>query len=182
MAWALHQENHKAFLDLTAKDTRHENRIWLEDGEPIIFGLNDEYGITFNGQGARVVEVSDVGRHNIHVHNASSPNPSVAFALSRLAHGPFDATPLGIFRNVPVPSYGHLLEEQIEYDYGDCTAIWDGAPELTVDTLLDGATQDYPLHNPGLWRRLIVAGRDVGLPVMKQDRTTCRDCREHPPI
>ncbi len=80
----------------------------------------------------------------------------------------------------------HTQSDGVKYqgahDYGDCIAIWDRAPELTVGTLLDGATQDYPLHNRDLWRRLIVAGRDVGLPVMKQDRTTCRDCREHPPI
>ncbi len=105
--------NDKAFIDLTAKDTRDENRIWLEDGKPIIFGPNAEYGVTFDGKGAKVVEVSEVGHHNIHVHDASNPNPSVAFALSRLAHGPYGPTPLGIFRNVPVPSYGRLLEEQI---------------------------------------------------------------------
>jgi 2-oxoglutarate ferredoxin oxidoreductase subunit beta len=105
--------NDKAFIDLTAKGTRDENRIWLQDGEPIIFGPNDEYGITFDGQGARVVEVAEVGRHNVHVHDASSPNPSVAFALSRLSHGPYGPTPLGIFRNVPVPSYGRMLEEHI---------------------------------------------------------------------
>jgi 2-oxoglutarate ferredoxin oxidoreductase subunit beta len=56
-----------------------------------------------------------VGRHNIHVHDASNPNPSVAFALSRLAHGPYGPTPLGIFRNVPAPSYGRLLEDQIAH-------------------------------------------------------------------
>jgi len=105
--------NDKAFLDLTAKDTRDENRIWLEDGEPIIFGPNGEYGVTFDGQGAKVVVVAEVGRHKIHVHNESNPNPSVAFALSRLAHGPYGPTPLGVFRNVPVPSYGKLLEQQI---------------------------------------------------------------------
>ncbi|MDK1037807.1 MAG: 2-oxoacid:ferredoxin oxidoreductase subunit beta [Actinomycetota bacterium] len=105
--------NDKAFADLTAKDTRDDNRVWLVDGEPIIFGKNDEYGVTFDGQGAKVVEVAEVGRDNIHVHNAGDPNPSVAFALSRLAHGPYGPTPLGIFRNVPVPSYGRLLEQQI---------------------------------------------------------------------
>ena len=105
--------NDKAFLDLTAKGTRDENRIWLEDGQPITFGPNSEYGVTFDGQGAKVVEVSDVGIHSIHVHNSLNPNPSVAFALSRLSYGPYGPTPLGIFRNVPVPSYGRLLEDQI---------------------------------------------------------------------
>lgn len=105
--------NDKAFIDLTAKDTRDDNRVWLEDGEPIIFGSNDQYGVTFDGQGAKVVEVAEVGRDNLHVHNSGDPNPSVAFALSRLAHGPYGPTPLGVFRNVPVPSYNRLLEHHI---------------------------------------------------------------------
>ena len=78
-----------------------------------VFTWTDEYGVTFDGRGAKVVEVAEVGRDNIHVHNPADPNPSVAFALSRLSHGPYGPTPLGIFRKVPTPSYGRLLEHQI---------------------------------------------------------------------
>jgi 2-oxoglutarate ferredoxin oxidoreductase subunit beta len=130
--------NDKAFLDLTAKGTRDENRIWLKDGEPIIFGPNDEYGITFDGRGAKVVEVAEVGRHNIHVHDAADPNPSVAFALSRLAHGPYGPTPLGVFRNVPVPSYGRMLQEhialaQVEKGPGDLSKVIRSRGTWTVE-------------------------------------------------
>jgi len=105
--------NDKAFLDLTDKASRDGNRIWLHDGEPITFGPNDEYGVVVDGEGARVVEVAKAGLHNIHVHQASNPNPSVAFALSRLAHGPYGPTPLGVFRNVAVADYGHEMQSQI---------------------------------------------------------------------
>ena len=105
--------NDKAFIDLTAKDVRDDNRIWLEDGKPIIFGPNDEYGVVFDGRGAKVVEVAEVGHHALHVHNVADPNPSVAFALSRLSYGPYGPTPLGIFRNVQVASYGNEMEHQI---------------------------------------------------------------------
>ena len=84
--------NDKAFLDLTDKSTRDQNRIWLKDGEPVIFGEDDEYGVQVDANGARIVEVADVGRHNIHVHNATSPNPSAAFALSRISQGPYGPT------------------------------------------------------------------------------------------
>jgi len=105
--------NDKAFLDLTDKASREGNRIWMNDGDPITFGPNDEYGVVVDGDGARVVEVAEAGLHNIHVHNASNPNPAVAFALSRLAYGPYGPTPLGVFRNVDVPNFGREMESQI---------------------------------------------------------------------
>jgi 2-oxoglutarate ferredoxin oxidoreductase subunit beta len=105
--------NDKAFIDLTAKDVRDNNQIWLEDGKPIIFGPNDEYGVVIDDRGAKIVDVAEVGRHAIHVHNAKDPNPSVAFALSRLSDGPHGPTPLGIFRNVAVEDYGQAMEHQI---------------------------------------------------------------------
>ncbi|MCL1593014.1 MAG: 2-oxoacid:ferredoxin oxidoreductase subunit beta [Actinomycetia bacterium] len=105
--------NDKAFLDLTDKNSRDSNRIWIRDGEPITFGADNEYGVVVDGEGARVVEVAKAGHRNIHVHDAGAPNPAIAFALSRLSYGPYGPTPLGIFRNVDVPSYGHEMENQI---------------------------------------------------------------------
>ena len=105
--------NDKAFLDLTGKETRDQNRIWLQHGEPIIFGENDEYGVQVDAAGARIVEVAEVGRHNLHVHDAYAPNPSAAFALSRISQGPYGPTPLGVFRDVSSPDYGHMLERQV---------------------------------------------------------------------
>ena len=105
--------NDKAFLDLTDKSTRDQNRIWLEDGQPVIFGEDDEYGVQVDADGARIVEVADVGHDNIHVHDASAPNPSAAFALSRISQGPYGPTPLGVFRDVDTSDYGHDLERQV---------------------------------------------------------------------
>ena len=105
--------NDKAFIELTAKDVRDHNQIWLKDGEPIIFGPNDEYGVVIDERGAKIVDVAEAGHHAIHVHNAKDPNPSVAFSLSRLSDGPHGPTPLGIFRNVAVEDYGQAMEQQI---------------------------------------------------------------------
>ncbi len=105
--------NDKAFIDLTDKDTRDQNRIWLRDGEPIVFGPENEYGVVIDPEGARVVEIADVGLDKIHVHRADNPNPSAAFALSRISQGPVGPTPLGVFRDVKVPSYGKILQQQM---------------------------------------------------------------------
>ena len=80
---------------------------------PITFGRNNEYGVQIDGQGARIVEVDSVGLDNIHVHDPAAQNPSTAFALSRISHGPYGPTPLGIFRDVESASYGRALERQI---------------------------------------------------------------------
>ncbi|MGH9093871.1 MAG: 2-oxoacid:ferredoxin oxidoreductase subunit beta, partial [Acidimicrobiales bacterium] len=41
------------------------------------------------------------------------PDPSVAFALSRLADGPYAPTPIGVFRAVDRPDYGSQLNGQL---------------------------------------------------------------------
>ena len=40
-------------------------------------------------------------------------DPSTAFALSRLSHGPYGPTPIGIFRNVPRAVYEDTMDAQI---------------------------------------------------------------------
>src|SRR5690606_21164320 len=42
------------------------------------------------------------------------PDPSVAFALSRLDEPAFAHVPIGVFRSVDRPSYDQLLNEQID--------------------------------------------------------------------
>jgi 2-oxoglutarate ferredoxin oxidoreductase subunit beta len=106
--------NDKAFAEVTSRETRDNNRIYLEEGKPIIFGPNDEYGVRLGPDGAEVVEVANVGLDAIQVHTSKNPGPGVAFAMSRLSHGPHGPTPLGIFRDVERPVYDDLMIGQIE--------------------------------------------------------------------
>jgi 2-oxoglutarate ferredoxin oxidoreductase subunit beta len=47
------------------------------------------------------------------VHDEHRVNPSLAFALSRLATGPHEPTPIGVFRAVERPDYGSLVDHQL---------------------------------------------------------------------
>jgi len=105
--------NDKAFLQLTGREERDANRINLEPGKPIRFGANNEFAVVVDGGGAHVVATADVAEGDIHVHNPSNPDPSAAFALSRLSHGPYGPTPIGIFRNVKRPTYQALVQQQL---------------------------------------------------------------------
>jgi len=120
--------NDKAFIALTGREVRDENRINLEAGQPILFGKDHEMGVVVGNEGARIVKVADVGAEAIHVHDPANENPAVAFSLSRLAHGPFGPTPIGIFRNVIRPTYEegvqrHIVEAQVDKGPGDLAAL-----------------------------------------------------------
>jgi 2-oxoglutarate ferredoxin oxidoreductase subunit beta len=106
--------NDGAFDAITAKDRRADMLIPLEHGQPIRFGAEGEHGVAADGQGRlRLVEVAEVGEDALVVHDEHRPNPSLAFALSRLAIGPHEPTPIGVFRAVERPDYGGLVDQQL---------------------------------------------------------------------
>jgi 2-oxoglutarate ferredoxin oxidoreductase subunit beta len=60
-----------------------------------------------------IVDVSRVGEEALLVHDEHRDNPSLAFALSRLADRPTEPTPMGVFRDVERPVYGEAMEHQL---------------------------------------------------------------------
>ncbi len=106
--------NDGAFEAITGKDARAEKLIPLVDGEPIRFGAEGEHGVMLDADGRlRLVEVSDVGVESLLVHDEAREDPGLAFQLSRLARGPFEPTPIGVFRAVERPEYGDAMTAQM---------------------------------------------------------------------
>src|SRR5438128_9908257 len=88
------------------------NRIYLEHGKPIRFGDEGKKGVRQRTDGSvELVDVTD--ESELLVHNAHHPEPSAAFALSRLTQSTANATPIGIFRDVERPVYDDLMAEQL---------------------------------------------------------------------
>ncbi len=106
--------NNGAYGDITSNDRREEMIIDLHDGEPIRFGHDGSHGVIIDHGVAKIVETADVGVDALTVHHHDNPDPSVAFALSRLASNPDAPTPMGVFRSVERPVYGDVLEAQLE--------------------------------------------------------------------
>lgn len=130
--------NDKAFIQLTGRGERELNRINLEAGQPVVFGPNNESGVVIGATGARIVKVADVGLDAIHVHDPSNLDPSTAFALSRLSHGPFGPTPFGVFRDIERETYAdamqrQLVEAQAAKGPGDVAALIRSTGTWTVD-------------------------------------------------
>ncbi len=108
--------NDGAFEAITAKDKRGANLIELRHGEPVRFGDDHEMGVVMNARGeAEIVRAADVGDDALLVHDEARPEPSAAFALSRLAERPTTPTPIGIFRAVDRPTYDGETEQQVEH-------------------------------------------------------------------
>jgi 2-oxoglutarate/2-oxoacid ferredoxin oxidoreductase subunit beta len=113
--------NDGAFDAIKNNDTKHDAIIPLVHGEAIRFGATLEDGLGHKGLirdpatgGVTIAEVAEVGADAILVHDAHNPDPSVAFAISRLTEmGYLNQTPIGIFRQVDRPTYDDQARAQI---------------------------------------------------------------------
>ena len=90
------------------------NRIYLHHGERITFGAEGERGVRVRDDGsAEIVDVAEVGEDALLVHDEHHPEPSLAFALSRLTLHLTGVAPVGVFRDVDAPVYDELMAGQI---------------------------------------------------------------------
>src|SRR3984957_4981845 len=106
--------NDGAFEKITAKDARADNLIPLVPGEPFFLGAELEHGVVMESDGRlRVAEVAEVGEDALLIHDERRDEPGLAFQLSRLARGPFEPTPIGVFRAVERPEYGAAMARQL---------------------------------------------------------------------
>jgi 2-oxoglutarate/2-oxoacid ferredoxin oxidoreductase subunit beta len=106
--------NDGAFAAVTAKEARPNMLIDLKHGEPIRFGAEGQHGVVLNARGeTEVVDVADVGEDRLLVHDEHRDDPSLAFALSRLADTPTVPTPVGVFRDVERPTYEGEVQRQL---------------------------------------------------------------------
>jgi len=113
--------NDGAFDAIKDRDTAADAIIPLEHGQPIRFGLPLDEGakgskglVRSASGGVDVALVSEVGEEAILVHDAHNPDPTIAFAISRLTdNGVLHQAPIGIFRSVQRPTYDDLARAQV---------------------------------------------------------------------
>jgi 2-oxoglutarate ferredoxin oxidoreductase subunit beta len=131
--------NDGAFDTILNKDARPDMLINLKQGEPVRFGSEQEFGVVMNEFGeAHIVNVADVGVERLIIHDEHRPDPSLAFALSRLADRPDSPTPVGVFRAVERSSYEVSMQRQLvdaaeRSGPADMAALLRNAPTWTVN-------------------------------------------------
>ncbi len=109
--------NDGAFDAIKNNDTKADAIIPLVHGEPVRFGVEGAKGLVRDTKtgGVKVASVADVGEGALIVHDARNPDPTMAFAISRLTDaGYLNQSPIGIFRQVERPTYDDLARAQID--------------------------------------------------------------------
>ena len=103
--------NDGAFRDFTDKPVRNERLLYLEPGQPMLFGDDNQHGIAMNSATPEIIDVNG-DTSGVLVHNPSEAAPITANALARFQY-PDMPVPMGIFRKISEPTYGELLDKQI---------------------------------------------------------------------
>jgi 2-oxoglutarate ferredoxin oxidoreductase subunit beta len=106
--------NDGAFEYFTERSARTDRMIYLEHGQPMIFGKERNRGIRMNGAQPEVVTIGENGVtvDDLLVHDIHLKDPSVAFMLARMEYPDFPQ-PIGIFRAVERDTYEDMMEAQI---------------------------------------------------------------------
>ena len=107
--------NDNAFDYFAERGVRSDHMIYLEHGQPMIFGKERNRGIRMNGARPEVVTLGENGVtvDDLLVHDIYQKDPSVAFMLARMEYPEFPQ-PLGIFRTVERDTYEDMMRAQID--------------------------------------------------------------------
>ncbi|MEU1337460.1 2-oxoacid:ferredoxin oxidoreductase subunit beta [Streptomyces sp. NPDC005827] len=132
--------NDGAFDTLKDRQSAEEAVIRLEHGQPVRFGADGARGVVRDRATGdlTVVDVTADNESELLVHDAHSPSPTTAFALSRLADpDTLHNTPIGVFRAVERPVYDSQMTEQLDtaveqHGKGDLAALLAGGDTWTV--------------------------------------------------
>ncbi|GAB4009581.1 2-oxoacid:ferredoxin oxidoreductase subunit beta [Nocardioides ultimimeridianus] len=133
--------NDGAFDAIKDRDNTHA-LIPLVHGEPITFGakdattgLGDKALARAASGGVEVVDTAAMPVEDLLVHDAHNPDPSTAFAISRLTDaGYLNRSPIGIFRQVERPAYDDLARGQVS----EAEAAVEGSREERLTALING--------------------------------------------
>src|SRR2546429_63323 len=104
-----------------------------------IYRLTKGQGLRFGRYGSlEAAEVAGADEDSLLVHDAGVADPAYAFALSRLGSADFAHTPIGVFRQVPRPSYDEMMAAQLEeararQGQGDLAALLAGPDTWQVN-------------------------------------------------
>ncbi len=129
--------NDGAFSYATDKGTKDDSVVYLQHGQPLVFGKERDKGIRLNGVVPEVVTLGNgVTEDDLLFHDEKMDDSSLAFLLSRMQVPAFPE-PLGIFRRVQRPTYEDLMAGQIEdararVGSGDMAALLEGADAWDV--------------------------------------------------
>ena len=109
--------NDGAFGPMTDKESKSDTVLWLENGQPMVFGKEKNRGIRLDGNTPMIVEIGDKwSLDDVLVHNES--DYVIASLLSNLTYQSDFPDPIGVLYAIDSPTYEELMMEQINNAIG----------------------------------------------------------------
>jgi len=106
--------NNQVHSDITGKDVREDNQLYLKHGKPMIFGKNKDKGIVQAGSKFIVAKIGENGvkKEDILIHDTHIPDDTKHYMLSRMTRPDYPVA-LGVIREWKTNVYESLLHKQI---------------------------------------------------------------------
>jgi 2-oxoglutarate ferredoxin oxidoreductase subunit beta len=101
--------------EVTGKEVRDDRTIILKQGEPMIFGKDNDKGLILEGLKLKVVKIGENGitEKDLLIHDATEPNPGIQYMLANMRYPEYPVA-LGIIRAVEGITYDSSVHNQIE--------------------------------------------------------------------
>ena len=108
--------NNGAYDPVYTREGRKKNTIYVEDGKPLVFGENNQYGLVQEGFGLKVVEIGKDGYtlEDVLIHDSHNPDNTLQLKLAMMSNENGFPVALGVIRDVQAPTYDEAVRRQIE--------------------------------------------------------------------
>ena len=107
--------NNGAYDPVYTREGRKKNTIYVEDGKPLVFGENNQYGIVQEGFGLKVVAIGKAGYtlEDVLIHDSHNPDNTLQLKLAMMSNENGFPVALGVIRDVQAPTYDEAVNRQI---------------------------------------------------------------------
>ena len=108
--------NNGAYDPVYTREGRKKNTIYVEDGKPLVFGENNQYGLVQEGFGLKVVEIGKDGYtlEDVLIHDSHNPDNTLQLKVAMMSNENGFPVALGVIRDVQAPTYDEAVSRQIE--------------------------------------------------------------------
>lgn len=107
--------NNKTWEPVYGRQHRDDNMLFLEEGEPMVFGKEEKKGIIWNGIKPEVIPLGDAspGDKNVLIHTPRREGSLYTAMLAEM-NFPEYPTPIGVLRQIDQPTYDQQIHNQVE--------------------------------------------------------------------
>jgi len=98
---------------ITGRDTKDDNQLLLQHGEPMIFGKEKNFGLEADGMRLKKSAIKNKGKKPL-VHDEANPDTAMHLALTRMQIPDYPVA-MGVIRKVETENYSKNVHETIAY-------------------------------------------------------------------